>query len=229
MQLNRWSAGSMVLVLAAATILSPPAAAQRQQRRKDDSRRMMKAHRNAKDTAPKVGDDAPNFKLAMHDGDKDLELTSLRGKKPVVLVFGSYTCPPFRHQVKALIALKERYGDVAAFYVIYIKEAHAADSRRPIPIKGEEAINEPTSLEERKSVASKCMAKLNLDVPCLVDDMDNTTSTTYNAGPDRIFVVDEQGKIAVRAEAGPRGFGPGVQEATKWLATHFPDRAKSLG
>lgn len=227
MQLNRWSAGRMILVLATAAMLSPPVTAQ--PRHKDDMRRMTKGRNHAKDAAPKVGDDAPNFKLEMRDGDKVVELSSLRGKKPVVLVFGSYTCPPFRHQVKALKALKERYGDVADFYVVYIKEAHAADSRRPIPIKGEKPIKEPTSLKERKAVASKCMAKLNIDVPCLVDDMNNTTNEAYNASPDRIFVVDEQGKIAVRAQMGPRGFGPGIKETTTWLAKRFPDRAKSSG
>jgi len=227
MHFNRWSAGRIILVLATAAILSPPVTAQ--PRHKDDMRRMMKGHKNAKDAAPKVGDDAPNFKLEMHDGDKVVELSSLKGKKPVVLVFGSYTCPPFRHQAKALKALKERYGDVADFYVIYIKEAHAADSRRPIPVRGDGAIKEPTSLNERKAIASKCMAKLNIDVPCLVDDMNNTTDKAYNASPDRIYVVDEQGKIAVRAQMGPRGFGPGIKETAKWLATHFPDRAKSSG
>lgn len=44
------------------------------------------------DKAPKVGDDAPAFKLKRNDDDsKEVELASFKGKKPVVLIFGSYT------------------------------------------------------------------------------------------------------------------------------------------
>jgi len=118
---------------------------------------------------------------------------------------------------------------VAEFFVVYIKEAHAADSVWPIPIKGEQAIKEPTNLKERKSVASKCVAKLNIELPCLVDDLDDAANHAYNAWPDRIFVVDEQGKIAVRAERGPWGFKPGVDETAKWLAERFPERTPSSG
>jgi hypothetical protein len=39
----------------------------------------------------RVGDTAPDFKLKTKDGDRDVQLASFRGKKPVVLVFGSYT------------------------------------------------------------------------------------------------------------------------------------------
>ena len=43
------------------------------------------------DNAPSVGDEAPNFKLQSKDGSTEVELASFRGKKPVVLIFGSYT------------------------------------------------------------------------------------------------------------------------------------------
>ncbi len=45
-----------------------------------------------KDTAPKVGDDAPRFTLKMlDDKSKEVELAGFAGKRPVVLFFGSYT------------------------------------------------------------------------------------------------------------------------------------------
>ena len=43
------------------------------------------------DHAPSVGDEAPNFKLKSRDGKLEVELASFRGKKPVVMIFGSYT------------------------------------------------------------------------------------------------------------------------------------------
>jgi len=43
------------------------------------------------DLAPAVGAEAPNFNLKTREGDRQVELAGFRGKKPVVLVFGSYT------------------------------------------------------------------------------------------------------------------------------------------
>ena len=41
--------------------------------------------------APKPGDLAPDFELRHVDGEKPVRLSDFRGKKPVALVFGSYT------------------------------------------------------------------------------------------------------------------------------------------
>ncbi len=38
-----------------------------------------------------VGDVAPDFKLANLDGKSAVELSSFKSKRPVVLIFGSYT------------------------------------------------------------------------------------------------------------------------------------------
>jgi peroxiredoxin len=38
-----------------------------------------------------VGDDAPDFTLKSPDGGQTVTLSDYRGKRPVALVFGSYT------------------------------------------------------------------------------------------------------------------------------------------
>jgi hypothetical protein len=40
---------------------------------------------------PAIGQRAPAFKLPTHDGTKEIALSQFRGKKPVVLIFGSFT------------------------------------------------------------------------------------------------------------------------------------------
>jgi hypothetical protein len=40
---------------------------------------------------PKVGQRAPDFTLPTQDGDRTIRLSQYRGKKPVVLIFGSFT------------------------------------------------------------------------------------------------------------------------------------------
>lgn len=57
----------------------------------DGQRRGARGGRGAVDTAPKVGDEAPLFKLDSLDGKSQTILEEYRGKKPVVLIFGSYT------------------------------------------------------------------------------------------------------------------------------------------
>jgi peroxiredoxin len=42
-------------------------------------------------TAPKPGDNAPDFELYDTHGNNPTKLSDFRGKTPVVLVFGSYT------------------------------------------------------------------------------------------------------------------------------------------
>ena len=37
------------------------------------------------------GDAAPDFRLPLLDGSSSVELSSFRGNRPVVLIFGSYT------------------------------------------------------------------------------------------------------------------------------------------
>ena len=47
--------------------------------------------KSRRDDAPSVGTEAPQFTLKRMESDDTVELASFRGKKPVVLVFGSYT------------------------------------------------------------------------------------------------------------------------------------------
>jgi hypothetical protein len=46
---------------------------------------------NQPNPALRVGDAAPVFKLKSLDGKSETDLASFHGKKPVVLIFGSYT------------------------------------------------------------------------------------------------------------------------------------------
>jgi len=41
--------------------------------------------------APKVGDEAPDFELRDVNGENPVRLSDFRGKKPVSLIFGSFT------------------------------------------------------------------------------------------------------------------------------------------
>jgi hypothetical protein len=40
---------------------------------------------------PRIGDRAPDFKLNTKDRQQEVQLSSFKGQRPVVLVFGSFT------------------------------------------------------------------------------------------------------------------------------------------
>src|SRR5215469_17376261 len=73
----------------------------------------------------KPGDPAPDFDLKKVDSDERERLSALVGK-PVALVFGTYTCPPFRDHVPTLNAMARMYKNKVEFLLIYVREAHPA-------------------------------------------------------------------------------------------------------
>ena len=93
----------------------------------------------------------------------------------------------------------------ADFYLIYTKEAHASDGRRP---STSVIIKTHTTLEERSKAASSCLAGLKITIPTLVDDMKDSVAKAYASHPDRLFIIGADGKIAYRGDRGPRGFDP---------------------
>ena len=77
-------------------------------------------------------------------------------------------------------------------------------------------INQPKTYEERVKVAGECLQELKLGLPTLVDDMENSAQKGYAGWPDRMYVLDAEGKVAYKGEPGPRGFKPAdAEEALK--------------
>ena len=95
------------------------------------------------------------------------------------------------------------------FYIVYIKEAHPVDGWRT---RGNDRkgikVKQPKTEKERRAVASTCVKKLKLTLPTLLDDLKNTTDGKYSAWPDRLFVIDHEGKVSFKCAPGPRGFDP---------------------
>jgi iodothyronine deiodinase-like protein len=91
--------------------------------------------------------------------------------------------------------------------MVYIKEAHPVDGRvaKYNEIAGIR-IKQPTTVEAREEVAQTCSTKLALKFPVIVDTLDNKTNQDYAAHPDRLYIVDKEGKIAYKGKPGPRGF-----------------------
>ena len=80
---------------------------------------------------------------------------------------------------------------------------------------------QPKTLGERLAVANDFVKRFRYPVPLLVDDMSNRANELYAAWPERIYIVDEQGRIAYKGKTGPFGYHP--EELEAWLARRFPE------
>ncbi len=115
----------------------------------------------------------------------------------------------------ALNDLYRRYGDRAAFYVIYIQEAHPIDGWQVQDnVRDEVLLARTTDAGERKEAASMCVRKLGIDLPAVIDGPDNRVEQAYTGWPDRLYVVDADGRVAHKSAAGPFGFEPANVEDT---------------
>ncbi len=75
------------------------------------------------------------------------------------------------------------------------------------------------SMEERVEVGSACMLKLGLEMPALVDEMDDTVATAYAAMPERLYLIGSDGRIAYKGGVGPMFFRP--KEWEDAIASHL--------
>ncbi|MCH8949644.1 MAG: deiodinase [Chloroflexi bacterium] len=110
--------------------------------------------------------------------------------------------------------LHRQYGDRVEFLVVYIQEAHPSDGwQMQINVDEDVVYAQPKSFDEREHVAEACSLELKLDIPTLVDDMEDSTDLAYSALPDRLYLIGIDGRIAYRSERGPMGFRPEELEA----------------
>ena len=112
------------------------------------------------------------------------------------------------------------YKDIAEFRIVYIKEAHAIDSRRAVPYAIDEGINQPTTYADRCLIAEMLVQTGTLTIPMIIDTIDDRVNGLYQGLPSRVFLVRSDGILGVAAERGPWGFPPALEQAGKWLAQY---------
>jgi hypothetical protein len=109
----------------------------------------------------------------------------------------------------ALEAVRGRYAHKVEFFIVYIKEAHPEDgwaltyNRR----SGIE-LEDPHSTTERAEVAATCALRMRTAIPVLIDGIDNEVAREYGGWPDRLYLIDKDGRIAFQGGEGPFGFKP---------------------
>lgn len=179
--------------------------------------------------APEVGQKAPNVQLRDIRSGDSFQLLERVGSKPLVLIFGSFTCQPWRHAASGFISeLQKRFSDNVDFLTIYIKEAHVKGKGEWPMLVREKAVDkqkndaqegiyyaQPETFEERVEIANDFVNWGEYAVNLALDDVTDEACHRYAAFPSRLYVIAPDGIIIYRGGRGPFEFNP--EELEEWL------------
>ena len=100
-----------------------------------------------------------------------------------------------------------QYKDSVEFFVVYVQEAHPTDGWQTDSNVAEGVLfRQHRSYDEREYVAQSCSIDLQIGLPIIIEEMDNAIDEAYGAAPERLYVVDVDGKVAYHGGAGPHFF-----------------------
>jgi hypothetical protein len=152
--------------------------------------------------APRMGDTAPDFALPSLAGGEEVRLSSFRGRRPVVLAFGSFGCNLFAGDVRRLNDLHRACQDRAEFCFVYITDAAHATPLAPAAVVTAPWAEPPADRLARIRGGVKA---LQIAIPCLVAPLRSEVEITYQAFPRRLLLVGVDGRIRYDAGRGLAG------------------------
>ena len=107
----------------------------------------------------------------------------------------------------------QRFSEDAGFLFVYIHEAHPEGGwQLDVNKKDDVVFEKADTWSQRQAVARKCCKRLKLSLPTVVDELDNRVDELYAGWPERMFVIDRDGRIAYTGAQGPWGFKPDEAE-----------------
>ena len=126
----------------------------------------------------------------------------------------------FARGVAALRKLHDETAGRVTFLLVYVREAHAEEEWvMPDNAARGLSVPQPRTYAERAGAAQECVADFSLPMTTVVDAMDDAVSRAYGAWPDRLYVIDPDGRIAYQGGPGPFGFKP--DEVREFLRTAY--------
>lgn len=136
---------------------------------------------------PTPGEDMPDFDLPTLDGTR-LRRTDFVGKRPLVLVTGSYTCPMTHSAGPLLDELHAEFGRDVSFAMLYTRELHPGEN-----------YPQPTTIERKTEHARAYRDRDHVAFTVAVDDLDGTLHRALDAKANSVYVMGIDGKVAYRA------------------------------
>ena len=96
-------------------------------------------------------------------------------------------------------------------------------------LKDDVCYAQPKNLAQRVAIANDFVKRFRYPVPFGIDDFSDAANDRYSAWPERLYVIDEKGRIAYRGGMGPFHYNP--KEVRAALAARYgevqrPDKAE---
>jgi type I thyroxine 5'-deiodinase len=97
---------------------------------------------------------------------------------------------------------------------VYIQEAHPSDIwQQRSNVKEGVVFATPRTEGDRVEIAESCVRTLGIRFPALIDGIDNAIERLYTGWPDRLMLIDIDGRLVFKSDPGPFGFKPSQLEA----------------
>ena len=174
--------------VAGARIVEKPAtAAGRRYRYKRFTTKLLLRDMRFRKGAPKSGDLFPEFRLTTLDGDA-LVKRDLVGKRPVLFIFGSVTCPMTASAMPFLKRLHIEFGDRVEFIMLNVREAHPGEN-----------FGQPTTMAEKLDHARALKHLFEIPWVVAADDIEGSLHQALDPKPNSAFLMDKGGVIIFRS------------------------------
>jgi len=138
-------------------------------------------------STPKAGEPFPEFKLETTDGSV-ISKQDFINRKPLLLIFGSLTCPMTASAMPDIKHLHERFGDKVEFVLMNVREAHPGE-RLPQPETGEIKLEHARQLKQLYDV----------DLTVTTDDIDGSLHRALDPKPNAVFLMSTTGAVLFRS------------------------------
>lgn len=138
-------------------------------------------------SVPRPGDKIPDFELQTLDG-TTFSSGDLKETGPVLLVFGSLTCPMTDSAAPGINELHTEFGDRVRFMLVAVREGHPGAS-----------VPQPQTLEEKLKHAEMLRDFHGHQFEVAVDDVDGKFHQSLSPKPNSAYILGKDGTILFRA------------------------------
>ena len=137
--------------------------------------------------AARPGDLFPPFELVTTSGDRPTN-RNVFGDKPVLLIFGSMTCPMTASAAPSVQELYDEFGDHVDFIMLYVREAHPGENYR-----------QAESMEEKLEHARTLKEFYDIQWTVAADNLDGDLHRALDPKPNSAFLMNKEGTILFRS------------------------------
>lgn len=143
---------------------------------------------------PGPGDRLPAFDIELLGGGRLTQNTL--GDRPILIVFGSMTCPVTESSGSVLNDLHRRYGDRVRFVLVNTREAHPG-----------EHLSQPKDMDAKRRRAGELRSHHGFRFEVAVDGIEGDFHRAMSPKPNSAYLVHPDGIIAYRAHWANDGAG----------------------